>query len=115
MKDPKKKVKDFSVSQYPRSGNFQEMNRLGYAEGNFMGYSIRNERYRYTIWMKDNFRSTQPFRNELLVACELYDYQVDPDETINVVDKEEYASISKEMHEQMLRFLKTQEKTKTIK
>jgi len=110
MKSPKSKVKDFSVSQYPRSGNYVELNRLGYADGKFMGYSIRTGRYRYTIWIKDDFRSTQPFSKELMVADELYDYDKDPNETVNVVKEKEYASVSKDMQKRMIKFLKTQEK-----
>ena len=108
MKNPTVKVKDFSVSQYPRSGNYEELNRLGFADGKFMGYSIRTDRYRYTIWMKDNFRSTQAFNKELMVANELYDYEKDANETINVVDIKEYKAVSKSLHKKMLKFLKTQ-------
>jgi arylsulfatase A-like enzyme len=108
MKNPSVKVKEFAVSQYPRSGNYVELNRLGYADGKFMGYSIRTERYRYTVWMKDNFRSTQAFSKDLMVANELYDYVRDPNETVNVIDEKTYKSVSRKMHKKMLAFLKTQ-------
>jgi len=90
IKNPKHKVKNYAVSQFPRSVNSQEINRLGYAEGSYMGYSLRTERYRYTVWMKDSYRSTRPFDPRLVVASELYDYHNDPDERVNVVDHPNY-------------------------
>ncbi|MHC1705665.1 MAG: sulfatase [Tenuifilaceae bacterium] len=110
MKNPKSKVKEYSVSQYPRSGNSEESQRLGYANNKFMGYSIRTERYRYTVWMKDDFRSTQAFSNDLKVGSELYDYEADPNESINVANEKSYASISKKMHKKMIKYMKTQVK-----
>lgn len=95
MKNPKLSIKDFAVSQYPR-------------EGNIMGYSIRTERYRYTLWMGKDFRSNQPFNAELVRGSELYDYDKDPNETENVVNDEKYALVSKEMHDKMTRFMATQ-------
>jgi iduronate 2-sulfatase len=109
MKNPAVKVKDFSVSQYPRTHNAMETERLGYSDGEYMGYSIRTERYRYTLWMKGSFRSNKPFRSDLVAAAELYDYVQDPNETINVADEKEYAAVAKDMRERMLRFLKSQE------
>ncbi len=110
MKNSNLKIKEFAVSQYPRTTNSVEKARLGYSLGEYMGYSIRNERYRYTIWMKDNFRSTQPYREDLQVASELYDYKKDPLETINVVNDKKYASVTKDMHKKMINFLATQVK-----
>jgi arylsulfatase A-like enzyme len=112
MKNPRSKVKEYSVSQFPRSYNAMETERLGYSLGEFMGYSIRTERYRYTVWTKNNFRSTQPFNSDLIIATEMYDYQKDPNETVNVVDEKKYSSASKELNNTMIHFLKTQEKTK---
>ena len=109
MKDPKASVKDFAVSQYPRTRNKLDTERLGWSDGQFMGYSIRTTQYRYTVWLKNNFRSNQPFSKDYVVASELYDYEKDPDETVNVVDEKEYAAISKDMHSKMLGFLKSQE------
>jgi hypothetical protein len=78
-----------------------------------MGYSIRTEKYRYTIWLKDGYRSYKPFRKDLVVASELYDYGKDPNETVNVVGEREYASVAKEMNEKMEGFLKSKQlKTK---
>jgi hypothetical protein len=110
MKDASATVKDYAVSQYPRTGPKEEVKRLGFSNGKYMGYSIRTSRYRYTVWMGNDFRSTTPFKPELLVASELYDYEKDPEETINVVDEKSYSAVSKEMNKKMLEFFKSQEK-----
>jgi len=108
MKKPDSKVKEFSVSQYPRAGSEAETGRLGFADGKCMGYSVRTSQYRFTIWMKDNFRTNRAFDQNLVVASELYDYQKDPDETINVVDQNTYAEVAKDMKAKMLDYFKGQ-------
>lgn len=110
MKNPDASVKTFSVSQYPRSGETAENERLGYAGTNVMGYSIRTDRYRYTIWMKNGYRSTDPFSAALLVGSELYDYEKDPQETINFTGNAAYKSIQKSLHQQMIDYLASQKK-----
>jgi hypothetical protein len=109
MKDPKKTVKAFAISQYPRPGNKLENARLGWSKGEYMGYSLRTERYRYTIWLKDYFRSNKPFNEDLIVATELYDYLKDPNETENMEGKNEYKLIRNDLHNEMVGFLKQQE------
>jgi len=108
MKNPGAKVKEYSVSQFPRTYNAMETERLGYSLGEFMGYSIRTDQYRYTLWLKDNYRSTKPFTNELVVASELYDYKKDPNETVNIVGQKKYSEVSADMHKKMLQFFKSQ-------
>lgn len=110
MTDPEASVKEFSVSQYPRPANKIENARLGWSDGEFMGYSIRTRQFRYTIWAKDTFRSTQPFRKELVVASELYDYEKDPNETVNVVDEKKYDSVTRDLNNKMTVFLNSQAK-----
>jgi iduronate 2-sulfatase len=105
-----KAVKDFSISQYPRSGTKSETERQGYASSKVMGYSLRDKRYRYTMWMTNNFRSTQVFNADLIVGTELYDYDKDPNETINVVDEVTYQSVAKDLKEKMVAYFKSQEK-----
>jgi iduronate 2-sulfatase len=51
----------------------------------FKGYSVRNERYRYTQW-DDGKR-----------GAELYDHESDPQEITNLTDKPEMAGVVKEM------------------
>ena len=110
MNKKAKQVKEFSISQYPRSSTNVETERQGYASSKVMGYSLRNKRYRYTIWMTNNFTSTQPFKENLMVGAELYDYKKDPNETRNVVGEKKYKSIAIELKNKMLSFFQTQVK-----
>lgn len=87
-----------------------ESERLGYANGNIMGYSIRNNRYRYTIWINKGFRSTVAFNEANVVGVELYDYIKDPLEKINVADQIEYLNESKNLKKSMLEYLASQVK-----
>jgi len=109
MKNNNEIVKEFSVSQYPRSGGDPETERLGYAGAKVMGYSIRTSQYRYTVWMGSNFRSSQKFDKSMIIGEELYDYVNDPEETENVVNEKKYNSISGELKNKMVEFFKTQE------
>jgi arylsulfatase A-like enzyme len=109
MKNPNTSVKEFSVSQYPRSANSVETDRQGYADSKMMGYSIRNNQYRYTVWMRDNYRSNQPFNPALIVGIEMYDYKKDPLETINVAKEISYQAVSKELYGKMVAYFKSQE------
>lgn len=60
--------KPYAVSQYPRVGK--------------MGYSIRDNRYRYTVWVDWRDRKLNP---DKVYAEELYDYVSDPDETVSLM------------------------------
>ena len=110
MNKSAKSVKEYSISQYPRSGTKSETERQGYASSKVMGYSLRDKRYRYTMWMTNDFRSTQAFNANLIVGTELYDYDKDPDETVNVVDDASYKSVTKDLNAKMLNFFKSQVK-----
>ena len=74
-----------------------------------MGYSIRNSRYRYTVWMKNNFRSTQPFDKSLVIGEELYDYQIDPLEKENVINDKKYEKEATALKAEMIKYFKAQE------
>ena len=76
LTSPNIPVKEYAVSQYPRGSN--------------MGYSIRTEKYRYTVWVQWTNKVSN-FSN--VIAEELYDYEKDPLETENLVTKSTYASI----------------------
>lgn len=108
MKNPSATVKKYAVSQYPRSSTGAEDERLGYADANTMGYSIRTKQYRYTVWMGKGFRSNKPFDPKLVIATELYDYQNDPLEKVNVAGEKKYQTIAKEMNGKMLAYFKSQ-------
>ncbi len=110
MKNPTAVVKEYAVSQYPRTEEALEMGRLGYTPNNIMGYSIRTSRYRYSIWLKNKARSTDPYNPAQLIGTELYDYDVDPMETINVAKEKKYTAVAAQMHKKMMAYFKTQEK-----
>lgn len=107
MLNNKASVKEFSVSQYPRKLKKEEAASLGYKKNNLMGYSLRTERYRYTIWMND-FTSKQTFEPSKVYATELYDYEKDPLEKVNVVKDIAYKTTADVMHKKMLEFFKSQ-------
>jgi len=81
------KVKDFAFSQYPRTpgGNV------------YMGYALRDERYRYIAWYKVEDeeaykKNKRDFGMESTPEfTELYDYKTDPLETRNIVGNPELA------------------------
>ncbi len=76
MKDPTRGWKKAAFSQFPRA-------QTGFrhrGEGEFMGYSMRTDRFRYVEWRKD--------RHGEVVARELYDHQSDPTEARNVAGEE---------------------------
>jgi hypothetical protein len=109
MAGKKSAVKTFAVSQYPRSLPKTEMTEAGFKKAKMMGYSLRNDRYRLTVWMND-FTSAQPYDEKKLYATELYDYRKDPFEKKNVAGDPSYIAIRAELMEQMKSFFKSQEK-----
>ncbi len=75
LNDASAQVRPVAISQYPRSD----------AGKSLMGYSIRDERWRLTLWRdrKDNS----------IHATELYDEANDPHETVNVATQAEHAEV----------------------
>ena len=71
-----------------------------------MGYSLRNERYRYTAWFKINFRKGEKATSDNLIAEELYDYKTDYNETVNHANEKSYAKIKKDLSAELMEFLK---------
>lgn len=73
----------YAVSQWPGGQNT-------------MGYSIRTSRYRYTVWLdwKDRVLDTENIRAE-----ELYDYESDPYEKVNLVNSRKYRKDLEQMRE----------------
>jgi len=69
LSDPRRKGKAAAFSQYPRTYQGQKL----------MGYSMRDARFRLTEWRK--LGTTE------VVAKEFYDYQQDPNESLNHADK----------------------------
>jgi len=108
MLNNKTKGKEYAISQYPRKLKKAEMAKLGYTDAKMMGYSLRTDKFRYTIWM-NNFTSKQPFSEDKIYASELYDYVKDPLEKVNVVNDKNYTSISASLKSKMITFFKNQE------
>ena len=108
MLNNKTKGKEYSISQYPRKLKKSEMAKLGYTDAKMMGYSLRTDQYRYTIWM-NNFTSKQAFNESQVYASEMYDYVKDPLEKVNVVNDKNYTSISAGLKSKMIAFFKSQE------
>ena len=105
LKEIKSKVKDYAVSQYRRGKNMRTF-----------GYSIRTERFRLTLWMKDFYRLYKPFDEGYIVSGELYDYDNDPLETENYYNNKEYVSVKKELLGYFAEYAKQQnEELKTSK
>ena len=75
--NPAAGIREYSFSQYPRGNSL-------------MGYSIRTKRFRYTVWLTKGFRTNMQYDEKLVLARELYDYEKDPLETENVLNKPEY-------------------------
>lgn len=69
LADPAARVKPAAFTQTPRPPNIQG------GQSDHMGYSLRDERYRYTEWRE--------WATGRLRATELYDHALDPDETVN--------------------------------
>ncbi len=78
LRDPGRRIKRVAFSQYPRGGA--------------MGYSVRNERYRYTEWV---------VRGEGVRGIELYDYETDPLERRSIAAKWEMVTVIREARTQL--------------
>lgn len=98
MKDPDRPAREYAVSQYPRNSNGKGV----------MGYSLRDGRFRYTVWIGDNFDSTKPYNPSQVIARELYDYATDPLETVNCAGDKKYASTVASMDKWLQEFLAKQ-------
>ena len=59
-----------------------------------MVYSFRDGLYCYTFWLTCIYKKTDTTR---ILAEELYDYEADPDETVNVAANADYAEALRRM------------------
>jgi iduronate 2-sulfatase len=78
LENPAARVKPAAFTVAPRPPNIQG------GQSDTMGYSMREERYRYTEWRE--------WSTGRLRAAELYDHAADPDETINRADDPAFAA-----------------------
>jgi len=77
-------------------------------KGKLMGYSMRTEQYRYTVWLK-NFTSDQAYSEDKVYTKELYDYVKDPLEKVNVSDDKNYTSIAADLDKKLVTYFKSKE------
>lgn len=87
-------------TQYPRPGihpsDKPNSDKPHLKDIKIMGYSIKSLRYRYTEWVRffpNNF--TVNWNN--VYGKELYDHLIDPEENMNLVDRNELSEIVKKL------------------
>lgn len=97
LKDNKVQIKDYAISQYPRGNKV-------------MGYSLRTNQYRLTLWLKGEFRKAKVYTNPDIVGVELYDYTKDPLEKESLAEKESYSSVRNQLQHKLLDLLNAQSK-----
>jgi arylsulfatase A-like enzyme len=93
MENPDAPFKKFAISQFARSHK---------GPNDTMGYAFRNERYRLILWIKMDYKAGE--RCGRVVARELYDYESDPLETINLAKSPEHADLMNTLIEQAADF-----------
>jgi len=83
LNNPGQSWKSAAFSQYPRKGGKS-------GTGDLMGYSMRTDRYRFTVWVdrKDHAK---------VDATELYDHQKDPQENQNIAKDPANAELVKNL------------------
>jgi len=81
LEDPTAKVREANLSQFPRDDNGQPV----------MGYTLRNEQYRYTKWVHMDYENGERFGPA--VGFQLYDLDADPHETNNLIGDAAYDEV----------------------
>lgn len=82
MENPRQPWKQAAFSQYPRKG--------------LMGYTMRTDRYRYTVWQSTHDAQANS-------GIELYDHTIDPAETLNLAGLPQNAALVAELDDQLKR------------
>jgi iduronate 2-sulfatase len=88
FENPDRSWKKAAFSQFLREGIWIAPDGIEY-----MGYSIRTEKYRYTEWV--NWESKE------LAAIELYNHTIDTNDNTNIAGNEENKAIIKELSEKL--------------
>ncbi|MBI9062005.1 MAG: sulfatase [Marinilabiliaceae bacterium] len=95
LKHPATIVKDYAISQFPRGKNI-------------MGYTMRTNRYRLTVWLKGKFHEKAVHVNPQLDGIELYDYQEDPMETKSLAHDPAHAELVETLKSKLFNLLNSQ-------
>jgi iduronate 2-sulfatase len=94
LEDAEATVRPYAVSQFPR--------------GKAMGYALRTDRYRYVAWLPKEGDEDIAMDLSGMLASELYDYEMDAMETVNVVGDPAYEEIAGELSRLMEEYLADQ-------
>jgi arylsulfatase A-like enzyme len=86
----KDKIKEYAFSEITR--------------GKVIGYTLRNDRYRYTAWVGKNPINTHRLSENKIIGEELYDYKIDPLERKSYINDPEYKSVLKRMRKDFKKF-----------
>jgi arylsulfatase A-like enzyme len=82
LENPQRAWKRAAFSQYPRPA--------GQGHGQLMGYAMRTDRYRFTVWVDRTDHSK-------VDAIELYDHQTDPQENQNIARRPANAKLVEQL------------------
>ncbi len=93
MDNHKAMVKEYAISQFPRGKQI-------------MGYSLRDKRYRLTVWLKGKFDDAELYLNPQIAGVELYDYVADPLEKKSLAGEEDYQALVGQMQSKLFELLK---------
>jgi iduronate 2-sulfatase len=84
----------YAISQWPKQ--------------NKMGYAIRDDRFRYVEWVQEGFHANTDADVTQVADIQLFDYEKDPLETINVAGQKEYEQIQMMMKKKLTGFYRKQ-------
>ena len=97
LKDENVIIKDYAISQFQRGD-----------DNDIMGYSMRTNRYRITLWLKGEYRKKAIYENPDVIGIELYDYKNDPLEEISLANNSNNKELTDSLKTKLLNILKEQ-------
>ena len=89
LDNPRRPWKKAVLSQFPRA----ETGARQRGRGDYMGYALRTDRYRYVEW--------RTCKTNDVVARELYDHALEPHEMQNIAGRPEHASLVRKLSEEL--------------
>jgi len=92
LEDPDMQIQDYAISQFFRGTDI-------------MGYTMRTKRYRITLWLKGDYNKKDLFRDPVIDATELYDYEKDPQEKVSLENDPEYAEVVDKLKKKLLKLM----------